>query len=326
MNVKDMVINILPYGMAQKCLKNKQILPNGREPEIYNVNGIKMKTYYLQDDLSKHNPYSLGAGRMPQYILWDRYNFGLKKHVYTHKNILKTCGKPNKKYALFLESKAILPRDYEILDRNRALAKEFDTIFTHSERLLNSLDNAKWIPGGHVWYGATGYEGKNSIDLYQYKTRNISMISSNKQYCDLHKLRIQTVQRLEKKGLVDGYGTYPGTPNGMTNVARTLQDYRYSIVFENNVEDYYFTEKILNCFASMTVPIYLGARKIGNYFNASGIIQLDLEHIEQIDTIVSKLGKEDYAERKEAIIENYQKVQEYLCFEDYLYNHYLRED
>ena len=326
MIAKKTLINVLPYFIVQKYRESKRVLPSGKEPSIYNADGHKMSIYYLQDDLSGHNPYSMGAGRMPKNILWDRFNFGLKKHVYTHRNILKMCGEPQRKYALFLESAAILPKDYEIFSHDPSLAKEFDMVFTHSQKLLNELDNACWIPGGHVWYGGTGYEGKVSSELYLEKTKNISMLSSDKTYCDLHKLRIHTVQRLEKLGLVDGYGTYPGTRNGMTNVAETLQDYRYSIIFENNVEDYYFTEKILNCFEAMTVPIYLGARKIGDFFNADGIIQLDVKDIDQLDTIICKLGREDYEERINAIIQNYETVQDYLCFEDYLYNHYLKMD
>ena len=324
MSLKENFYNFLPYVIIQKRKEQNRIIPSSQEPVIYNADGQRMSMFYLQDDICYFNPYSMGPGRFSKYILWDRYHFGLNKHVYTHRNILKTCGKPQQKFALFLESGAILPQDYELLSNNHSLAGEFDLIFTHSQKLLSELDNARWIPGGHVWYGGNGFGGEVSKDLYLRKTKNISMVSSDKIFCDLHRLRIDTVKKLDNLGIVDGYGTYPGTHNGDTVISKTLQEYRYSIVFENNIEDYYFTEKILNCFESMTVPIYLGARKIGDFFNPDGIIQIELKDIEHLDGIIKKLGDKDYKNRTEAIIENFDKVQDYLCIEDYIYSHYLK--
>ena len=86
---------------------------------------------------------------------------------------------------------------------------------------------------------------------------------------------------------------------------------------------YNFTEKILNCFEAMTVPIYLGAKKIKDFFNIDGIIQLDLTDIDRLEDIIRNLGQQDYGERRDAILENFERVQKYLCLEDYIYNSYL---
>lgn len=325
MSIRNRLFELLPYGYVKTIKDREKITPAAYEPEIYNANNEKMQLYYLQDDLCPFLPYSLGAGRISKHILWDRYNYGLKKHVYTHKNVLKTCGSPEKKYALFLESGAIMPEDYFIFDSRKELAKEFDLIFTHSQKLLNEYPNARWIPGGQVWYGGVPFGGEMSADLYLKKDKNISMVSSGKEMCSLHKKRIATVKRLDEAGIVDGFGTYPGNHTGDTDIAQTLERYRYSIVFENNIEDYYFTEKILNCFAAMTVPIYVGARKIGDFFDENGIIQISEDEIERIGDRVRHLGEKEYFERREAIVNNYERVQDYLCLEDYIYQHYFRE-
>ena len=323
MAVKEAIFSILPYGIAKKIGDKRKIMPSSLEPDVYNADGQKMNVFYLQDDMCYFNPYSMGPGRFPKHILWDRYNYGLNRHFYTHRNILKTCGKPQHKYALLLESVAILPQDYALFDRKHFLEGDFDLIFTHSQKLLNQLENARWIPGGHVWYGGNGFGGDVSNDLYLRKTKNISMVSSDKAWCDLHRLRIDTVQKLDKSGFVDGYGTYPGNHNGDTLISETLQKYRYSIVFENNIEDYYFTEKILNCFEAMAVPIYLGAKKINQFFNTDGIIQLELKDVERLPEIIKNLGRRDYEERLDAVKDNFERVQKYLCLEDYIYKQYL---
>lgn len=325
MPIKKSLFELLPYSYVKAIRDKKRRIPAAYEPEIYNEYNEKMHLFYLQDDLCPFIPYSLGEGRISKYILWDRYNFGLKNHVYTHKNVLKTCGFPDKKYALFLESGAIMPKDYTIFDTRKELAKEFDIIFTHSQKLLNEFTNARWIPGGQVWYGGVPFGGEMSADLYLKKDKNISMVSSGKEMCSLHKKRIATVRRLDKAGVADGFGTYPGNHTGKVNIAQTLERYRYSIVFENNIEDYYFTEKILNCFAAMTIPVYVGARKIGDFFDENGIIQISEDKIDQIENIVRELDEKDYFNRKQAIVNNYERVQEYLCLEDYIYQHYFKE-
>ena len=101
-----------------------------------------------------------------------------------------------------------------------------------------------------------------------------------------------------------------------------LVDYRYNIAVENDITDYYFTEKILNCFASMTIPIYIGARKIGDFFNMNGIIQVEKLDFEHIDNIVKTCCEEDYYERLDAVIDNFQRVQKFLTVEDWIFNNY----
>lgn len=66
-------------------------------------------------------------------------------------------------------------------------------------------------------------------------------------------------QAWEKKG----YKRYRGSPD---NKMDTLKNYRFAICYESmgNVRGY-ITEKIFDCFAAGTVPIYLGATNIADY-------------------------------------------------------------
>ena len=50
--------------------------------------------------------------------------------------------------------------------------------------------------------------------------------------------------------------------------------YIFSVVVENYIDDYWFSEKICNCFANKCVPIYIGANKINELFDAHGIISV----------------------------------------------------
>ena len=71
---------------------------------------------------------------------------------------------------------------------------------------------------------------------------------------------------------------------------------------------------------AMLIPIYVGALKIGDYFNTDGIIQVVPEDIK---TIIETLSpEEEYYKHLEAIEDNYRRVQDYYCFEDWLYKRY----
>ena len=52
-----------------------------------------------------------------------------------------------------------------------------------------------------------------------------------------------------------------------------LADYMFSVAIEN--ADDWFTEKILDCFLTGTVPVYYGTPSITKWFNPDGIIYLE---------------------------------------------------
>lgn len=109
----------------------------------------------------------------------------------------------------------------------------------------------------------------------------------------------------------------------MKSVDECLDTFRYSIVIENDISDYYFSERLTSCFASWTIPVYLGARKIADFFNPDGIMILpdtDLEHAAQV---IAQCTRENYEARLSAVLDNYNRVQEYVNMQDYLYEHYL---
>ena len=54
-----------------------------------------------------------------------------------------------------------------------------------------------------------------------------------------------------------------------------LIDYEMSIAIENASLDGYFTEKINDCFITLTMPIYYGAPDIENYFPDKAMIRME---------------------------------------------------
>lgn len=316
--------NLLPYGLVKKHQKNKEDLlmsgANVSEPELYNLFGEKMRVFYLQDRSSRF-AYTFTAGQSPRYILWDRDNYLLPIHFYTHNEIFNTKNTAEKKFGLLMEPEVMIPNTYKRLYSSADVVKEFDAIFTHSERLLNQYSNAKLYLGQGVWYGTSIGGGIVDSNAYQKKDKDVSIVSSNKQLLESHKLRIQIAKAMKLNPKVDTFGAFDG--GVPIKVADALTCYRFSIILENEISAYYFTEKILNCFASMTIPIYAGAEKIGEFFNRDGIVVINkYAPIEEINDIVNKCSKELYEERIPAIIDNFNRVQEYLNVDDFIFLKY----
>ena len=88
---------------------------------------------------------------------------------------------------------------------------------------------------------------------------------------------------------------------------------------ENAVYDNYYTEKIADCFATGTIPIYWGTRTIEKHFDIDGIIFLeDLEDL-------SSLNAELYRKKLRHVKNNLQILNETNTSEDFLYLNYLKE-
>jgi hypothetical protein len=83
----------------------------------------------------------------------------------------------------------------------------------------------------------------------------------------------------------------------------------FSIIIENISEENYFSEKIIDCFATMTIPIYFGCKNISKYFDISGIIFFD--SLEELKKILSSLTADDYYKKMDVICKNFLTSREY---------------
>jgi len=315
------------YGKYYAPYYNQSYYLNNRYPDIYNGEGKKMELYFIRDVCGAHLVYSSS-----KYFQYDRYNFGLDTHFYTHNSMLETMGKPKKKFGMLIESEVICPNDYAIFGKNPGLEKDFDLIFTYSDDILQKIPNSRYVPYYiRPWYGHSYMmdtsclrenEGVLSCDNYKYKSKNVSIIASGKKMVPLHRYRNSIAMQCKTHHLADTYGTFDG--GEYCSISEPFADYRFSIVIENEITPYGFTEKITNCFAAMTIPVYFGATKINNVFNPDGIIQFSMD--DDIEHILKKCTKDYYEERIPAVIENFNKVNIDKSVDDIIFEKYIQDD
>ena len=83
----------------------------------------------------------------------------------------------------------------------------------------------------------------------------------------------------------------------------------FHIAAENSRQKNYFTEKIIDCFASKTIPIYYGCPNLSSFFNMDGVITFS--DVKDLNTIFDTINEDYYNSRKEAIEDNYQVAKKF---------------
>ena len=177
----------------------------------------------------------------------------------------------------------------------------FKYIFTHHKNIVSDNSNIIFIPHGGTWLRTEdiGIHDKNKL---------VSCIFSWKQWNPYHRMRFRVYDRLKDDTRVDFYGT--GCEKPIEYKIETLKDYKFSIIIENSIENGYFTEKLLDCFLSGTIPIYVGSKSVNDYFDENGIIHFEGD--EDLPNILERLTDELYQSKMESINKNFEFAKQYI--------------
>lgn len=257
--------------------------------------------------------YSISDNRIPTYIKYVRNQFdwgGIT--VFTDKYINKSSiTNVNSKIKLLwlIEPREIINIHYENAENCIDLV---DYIITYDEYLLAKYpDKVLFAP-----YGSSWIEDKY-MGIYE-KNKNISMIFSHKILTNGHRLRHQIANNISG---VDLYGT--GTGIEFKQKEEFLPNYRFSIEIENTRIKNYFSEKIIDCFALGTIPVYCGCTNIDDFFNKDGIIRFS--NFEELKLILPTLTDELYESKLSAITDNFKLVDKFKTPEDWIYENIYKK-
>ena len=205
-----------------------------------------------------------------------------------------------KKIGWVVESRLIRPSSYDYVKNNH---QNFFKIFTHDSELLKISNKFEFLHVGGCWIE------KEDRKIHK-KNKKISTIVSKKYGSEGYDLRHKIVEDVPN---IDVFGNgYNEIPNKIFG----LKDYQYSIVVENCRSDFYFTEKIIDCFITGTVPIYWGCPSINKFFDGNGIIIF--EDISDLKNKIDNLG-DFYEKNKYSIFKNFYLSLKYLIAEDKLF-------
>lgn len=212
------------------------------------------------------------------------------------------------KAGIILESWVLDPNAYRAA---YAFKDKYDVIFTYNPQLLSEdPDKFVFCPSDTVCIDS------DSMKMHE-KSKLVSMTYSNKTFLPGHAQRHEVVDKVvpSVKTEVDLFGA--GTGQRLEMKSDALRDYMFSIEIENAPLPNYFTEKLLDCFVTGTVPIYWGAPNIDEFFNPEGIIRFS--SLSELQSILSDLSEEQYEKMLPAVKENFDlAMKDYAYIDDYV--------
>jgi Glycosyltransferase family 10 (fucosyltransferase) C-term len=248
--------------------------------------------------------YSSSGWNISQYINWKR-DLSANINFYIDESIFFNVPFKTKNFGWLYESPAINQNLYnKILNYIDFFEKNFIAIFTHDKYLLSKSDLFKFAPGGGSWIKEHSYNSKNKL---------CSTIISNKSQFEGHFRRIEELKNYQK--FSDVYGEQYIK---LLQKENALSEYFFSVVFENIKQDCYFTEKIIDCFSTLCIPVYYGTSEIFNYFNPEGV----LFYYEEKNNKFHNINRDFYLKNLHAVYENYELSKKFKVAEDWIYLNY----
>jgi len=166
------------------------------------------------------------------------------------------------------------------------------------------------------------------------KKFGVSIVMTNRNVAPGHPLRHELYAR--RKEIKIPFDIYAGTWNAFGNKPDTLPmppwpnrkekvmvfDCMFHICIEGFKNEYYYSEKLIDCFITKTIPLYWGCTIIGEFFNEYGMIIVD--SVNDIIHACNQLTPAVYERLLPLVNDNYESGLKVYKYEDILKDAMLR--
>ena len=217
----------------------------------------------------------------------------LPENIYANEITVMYLLEPNEIYGL---------ADYVIHNDNY---NHFDFILTFDRNVLAKCSNAVKFEFGTTWiYGYKFKEKEFGVStIVGHKQKTPGHIMRHDLWMRRKEITVPSTFYISSRGGLENTENCPvlGEKSYEKHIAYNTQ---YHIAIECASEDYYFSEKLIDCFQTKTVPIYWGCEGIGKYFNTDGMIIVG--DIDEMIYKVNSLKPGDYEKMACPIEENYE--------------------
>lgn len=266
-----------------------------------------VKDVHIIDTAFAHAP-GMSWYNEPQLMRWVRGQTGhVPVRFFTDRSLGQVDNYPaNCNVALLIEPRCYDDTGYSICLRKRS---QFQYVLTYDREFKQELGECGlFYPIGGCWLT------QPQMGIWS-KTKNISIIASEKRQTHGHQLRHEAVKQLGRYMNVFGRSYKP-----VVYKHEALAEFYFSVVIENGQTDDLFTEKIIDCFLTGTVPIYWGTHAIDKYFNMNGVVTFST--IGELTYLLGTLSPDFYHKAMDAIKDNYGRALQYRVAEDWIFKEY----
>lgn len=230
------------------------------------------------------------------------------------------------KIAWLVEPRSIHPWTYESIIN---FEHKFDYIFTHDAELLKR--GPKYV----LQLIASSRVKPEDQKIYP-KTKLLSIIASDKNQTEGHKLRHEVIKQLKEKNIeCDVYGT---GYKKFDSKLEPLKDYAFTIAIMNQNSDNFFTEVIVDPFLCGTVPIVWGCPNLDKWFtewtghgggsgfiqSSSPIVENSIKHLIHSAKCASTTSLIDFERRCYLRQQNFDAAKKLISTDDLVYTNIVK--
>lgn len=206
-----------------------------------------------------------------------------------------------------LEYLGVSPRKFDKLSKN--LSK----VLTFEDSLLQN-GSGRYFP---YFVGGSMLKMNEKL-IFDQRDSKVSFVLSSKRITSGHKLRHKIALDFSKRYRIDLFGS---GINEFRERHIPYSSYNYSIVVENGMNSFLFTEKLIDCLLHKTVPIYWGGSKVLEVFNPDGILRFNSNR--ELNKILEAISNDSISLNLEAIEINQRKALEFISKELNIYKSFV---
>jgi glycosyltransferase involved in cell wall biosynthesis len=239
---------------------------------------------------------------------WDRVQFSTRGWFLRRPDYVLVLNHPDKPKRIRMSPNRVWfaigeppTQAHEILHLGQGVGT---TVFTPARypSMTSNGSSRKYRPAHamtRTWWVKRTFEELNRTSTVP-KTRMLSWVASNLTKMRGHRERLAFIHRARKALDFDLFG------RGFSEISDKwvgIAPYHFSIAYENTRAPGYFTEKLMDCLVALTVPFYVGAPDIFDYFPNEAIILIDPDDPEVFDKMKQALTPAEYEKRLPALRE-----------------------
>ena len=261
----------------------------------------------IRDNAFGHSPVAMGP--MPAIahsdkIEWDRKSPATAETIYTDALIMEA---PDGAHIWLIEPYVHNGPIYDLVMRDPS---RYSTIWTHDSEVLKRCPKAVFVPAGGCWIRPEDRQ------MFR-KSKNVSIIASHARGTEGQKMRHEAIARFPE---IDSYGPgYRVLPDKPGHKIDGLRDYKFQFAFESCSRNSFFTEKLIDCFATGTVPLYWGCPDIGRFFNTDGFFFVR-DWSDVFEAMLTVGDEEEYTNRLPAIQDNFERAKQFYLVEGWIHD------
>ena len=186
--------------------------------------------------------------------------------------------------------------------------KNFDILLSYDEEVLEKCNNSYFLPFGTTWI--------DNFDFSIPKKFQISHLTGYKEFTPFHILRKKVHYKQKRiKTPIDFYiSKHGGVENVFNN--KILGDFKnplfesqFHICIENSQQKNLFTEKLIDCFITKTIPIHCGCKNIGDFFDIRGMFIVD--NLKEIIDVSNSITHDTYKNMEKFVNINYESSKKF---------------